>query len=85
LLHLWANPITFMVSGSITSVAKSYYIYGQHHIHGQFPSHPWLAPHLWSLPHLWVTHTYIHTYIHTLLELLLTGLFSHNKLTIKKY
>ena len=27
----------------------------------------------------------LHTYIHTLLELPLTGLFSHNKLTIKKY
>jgi len=31
-----------------------------------------------------VLHTYIHTYIHALLELPLTGLFSHNKLTIKK-
>jgi len=28
LLHLWANFITFMVSGFITFVVKSYNIYG---------------------------------------------------------
>ena len=28
LLHLWANFITFMISGFITFVVKSCYIYG---------------------------------------------------------
>ena len=30
---LWANFITFMVSGFITFVVKSYYIYGQFLLH----------------------------------------------------
>ena len=47
LLHLWAKFITFMVSGFITFVDKSYYIYGQFLLH------------LWSLLHLWVIQWWI--------------------------
>ena len=51
LLLLWLSLITFMVSGFITFVIESYYIYGQ------FLLHLWLTLHLWFLLHLGVMRT----------------------------